>query len=138
MPYPIRTLEVPELTLATREIRMSAVGTLGSESAQARISLNATDLKELQPALDALDPGTRIPVELEGRASFNGNLYGQLDSLSARGHLELEKFDTDVHMSLNKDAQGKPVPGATVTLFSQTGAAGDATTSPAAGTGVER
>lgn len=104
----IRTLDVPELTLATREIRLSAIGTLGSESAQARISLNATDLKELQPALDALDPGTRIPVELEGRASFNGSLYGQLDSLSARGHLELEKFDTDVHMLLNKDAQGRP------------------------------
>jgi vitamin B12 transporter len=32
-----------------------------------------------------------------------------------------------------KDAQGKPVPGATVTLFSQTGAAGDATTSDSAG-----
>ena len=104
----IRMLDVAELTLATREIRASAVGTLGSDSAQARISLNATDLKELQPALDALDPGTRIPVELEGRASFNGSLYGRLDSLSARGHLELEKFDTDVHMPLNKDAQGRP------------------------------
>jgi translocation and assembly module TamB len=96
----IRTLDVAGLTLATREIRLSAVGALGTESAQARVSLNATDLRELQPALDALDPGTRIPVELEGRASFNGTLYGQLDALSARGHLDLEKFETDVHMPL--------------------------------------
>jgi translocation and assembly module TamB len=103
----IRTLEVAGLTLATREIRVSAVGALGSQDAQARVSLNATDLRELQPALDALNPGTRIPVELEGRASFNGSLFGQLDALSARGHLELEKFDTDVHMPLqNKD--GRP------------------------------
>jgi translocation and assembly module TamB len=104
----IRTLDVAGLTLATREIRISAVGALGTESAQARVSLNATDLRELQPALDALDPGTRIPVELEGRASFNGTLYGQLDALSARGHLDLEKFDTDVHMPLQKTAQGRP------------------------------
>ena len=104
----IRTLEVAGLTLATREIRVSAVGALGSENAQARVSLNATDLRELQPALDALDPGTRIPVVLEGRASFNGSLFGPLDALSARGHLELEKFDTDVHMPLQKDRQGRP------------------------------
>ncbi len=105
----IRTLEVAGLTLATREIRVSAVGALGSESAQARVSLNATNLRELQPALDALDPGTRIPVELEGRSSFNGSLFGQLDSLSARGHLELEQFDTDVHMPLqSKGEQGRP------------------------------
>jgi len=103
----IRTLDVAGLSLATREIRVAAVGTLGSESAQARVSINATDLNELQPALDALQPGTRIPVELEGRASFNGNVFGQLDALSARGHLELEKFDTDVHMELAKDAQGR-------------------------------
>jgi translocation and assembly module TamB len=103
----IRTLDVAGLSLATREIRAAAVGTLGSDSAQARVSLNATDLSELQPALDALQPGTRIPVELEGRASFNGNVFGQLDALSAHGHLELEKFGTDVHMELAKDAQGR-------------------------------
>ncbi|HZS27239.1 MAG TPA: hypothetical protein VFB76_08400, partial [Candidatus Angelobacter sp.] len=66
----IRTLDVAELTLATRAIRVSATGELGSDKAQARVSLNATDLHELQPALDALAPGTRIPVVLEGRSSF--------------------------------------------------------------------
>ncbi|HZI57648.1 MAG TPA: hypothetical protein VFF39_12785, partial [Verrucomicrobiae bacterium] len=58
----IRMLDVAGLTLATRAIRVSATGTLGSDKAQARVSLNANDLRELQPALDALDPGTRIPV----------------------------------------------------------------------------
>jgi translocation and assembly module TamB len=88
----LRTLEVAGLTLATRAIRVSATGALGSEKAQARVSLNATDLRELQPALDALDPGTRIPISLEGRASFNGVLFGKLDALSARGRLELENL----------------------------------------------
>jgi translocation and assembly module TamB len=104
----VRTLEVAGLTLATREIRVSAVGALGTETAQARVSVNATDLRELQPALNALDPGTRIPVELEGRASFNGSLFGQLDAISARGHLELEQFDTEVHMPLPNGPQGRP------------------------------
>jgi translocation and assembly module TamB len=105
----IRLLDVAGLTLATRAIRVSATGALGSDKAQARVSLNATDLRELQPALDALDPGTRIPVALEGRASFNGAVFGKLDVPSARGHLELEKFDTEFHLAHQpKTAQGKP------------------------------
>ena len=94
-----RTLDVTGLTLATRAIRVNATGSLGSEKAQAHVSLNATDLRELQPALDALDPGTRIPVTLEGRSSFNGVVFGKLDALSMRGHLELEKFDTEFHLA---------------------------------------
>ena len=94
-----RTLDVAGLNLATRAIRVNATGSLGSEQAQAHISLNATDLRELQPALDALDPGTRIPVTLEGRSSFNGVIFGKLDALSTRGRLELEKFDTEFHLA---------------------------------------
>ena len=109
----VRTLDVAGLTLATRAIRLNATGTLGSEKAQARVSLNATDLRELQPALDALDPGTRIPVTLEGRSSFNGVIFGKLDALSARGHMDLEKFDTEFHLAGQpKGQQGKP-PGYT-------------------------
>ncbi len=94
-----RILDVAGLTLATRSIRVNATGLLGSEKAQAHVSLNATDLRELQPALDALDPGTRIPIALEGRSSFNGVFLGKLDALSTRGHLELEKFDTEFHLA---------------------------------------
>ncbi|HEU4416422.1 MAG TPA: translocation/assembly module TamB domain-containing protein [Candidatus Angelobacter sp.] len=95
----LRTLDVAGLTLATRAIRLSATGALGSDKAQARVSLNATDLLELQPALDALNPGTRLPLALEGRASFNGVVFGKLESPSARGHVELEKFDTEFRLT---------------------------------------
>lgn len=95
----LRTLDVAGLTLATRAIRVSATGGLGSDKAQARVSINATDLHELQPALDALAPGTRIPVVLEGRSSFNGTIFGKLEALSARGHLDLEKFDTEFRLT---------------------------------------
>ncbi|MCU1256626.1 MAG: hypothetical protein JWM83_2925 [Candidatus Angelobacter sp.] len=105
----VRTLDVAGLSLATRAIRVNATGALGSEKAQAHISVNATDLRELQPALNALDPGTRIPITLEGRSSFNGVVFGKLDALSARGHLELEKFDTEFHLAVqSKGQQSKP------------------------------
>jgi translocation and assembly module TamB len=105
----VRTLDVAGLSVATRSIRVNATGALGSEKAQAHISVNATDLRELQPALDALDPGTRIPITLEGRSSFNGVVFGKLDALSARGRLELEKFDTELHLASHpKNQQSKP------------------------------
>jgi translocation and assembly module TamB len=94
----LRTLDVAGFSLATRAVRLNATGALGSEKGQAQVSLNATDLRELQPALDALDPGTRLPLSLEGRASFNGVVFGKLDAPSARGHLELEKFDTEFRL----------------------------------------
>ncbi|MFL6390369.1 MAG: translocation/assembly module TamB domain-containing protein [Terriglobales bacterium] len=104
-----RTLDVAGLTLATRAIRVNATGSLGSEKAQAHVSLNATDLRELQPAIDALDPGTRIPITLEGRSSFNGVIFGRLDALSTRGRLDLEKFDTEFHLtSQPKGVRTKP------------------------------
>src|SRR5262249_46324395 len=53
------------------------------------------------PAVDALNPGARIPVALQGRASFNGAVYGRLDALSARGRLELEKFDTEFSLPVS-------------------------------------
>ncbi|MGC2694628.1 MAG: translocation/assembly module TamB domain-containing protein [Candidatus Angelobacter sp.] len=109
----LRTLDLVGLTLATRAVRLNATGALGSDKGQAHVSLNATDLRELQPALDALDPGTRLPLVLEGRASFNGVVFGKLDAPSARGHLELEKFDTEFRLTSaaavrQNAAQAKP------------------------------
>jgi translocation and assembly module TamB len=91
-----RTLDVTTLNAATRAIRLSATGRLGSEKAQATLSVNSTGLYELKPALAALSPGTRIPVLLEGRASFNGTISGPFDALTTRGRLELEDFDSEL------------------------------------------
>jgi translocation and assembly module TamB len=93
-----RALEVAALSLATRAIHANASGELGSRSAQMRVSVTATSLHEIQPALDALSPGTRIPVAVQGRASFEGAVFGELDAPSARGRLELEDFITEVEL----------------------------------------
>jgi translocation and assembly module TamB len=92
----IRTLDIASLSLATRAIHANATGELGSRRAQARLAVNATDLHELQPALDALRPGTRIPVSMGGHAAFNGVIFGDLDALSARGRVELADFVTEI------------------------------------------
>ncbi|HYX52576.1 MAG TPA: translocation/assembly module TamB domain-containing protein, partial [Candidatus Limnocylindrales bacterium] len=89
-------IDVAALNLATRAIRVNATGRLGSESAQAKLSVNSTDLHELRPVLAAMSPGTRIPVLLEGRASFNGSLSGRLSAITTRGRLELENFDSEL------------------------------------------
>ncbi len=92
----IRTLNIASLSLSTRAIHVNATGELGSRRAQAHLAVNATDLHELQPALDALRPGTRIPVSVGGHAAFNGTIFGDLDALSARGRVELENFVTEI------------------------------------------
>jgi len=89
-------LDVASLNLATRAIRVNATGRLGSDTAQAKLSVNSTDLHELRPVINAVSPGSRIPVLLEGRASFNGSLSGRLDAITTRGRLELENFDTEL------------------------------------------
>lgn len=95
----LRTLDVAMLTLATRAIRVNATGVLGSETAQAKVTMNAADLHEIQPGLAALSPGTRVPFLMGGRTSFSGVVYGKLNALSARGHLEMDNFDTEFLLS---------------------------------------
>ncbi|HJT53654.1 MAG TPA: translocation/assembly module TamB domain-containing protein [Candidatus Angelobacter sp.] len=88
-------LDVAALSLATRAIRVNATGELGSDKAQAKVSVNCTSLSEIRPMLAALSPGTRIPVVIEGRASFNGSISGKFNAPSIRGRLNLENFDTE-------------------------------------------
>ncbi len=89
-------LDVASLNLATRAIRVNATGQLGSDATLAKLSVNSTDLHELRPVLAAMSPGSRIPVLLEGRASFNGSLSGKLNAITTRGRLELENFDSEL------------------------------------------
>jgi translocation and assembly module TamB len=103
----VRTLHVANLNVATRALRATLSGDLGSRTAQAKVAVTATDLHELQPALDALRPGTRVPVAVSGRASFIGSVFGDLDALSAVGRLELENFTTTIAFAVDGHASGE-------------------------------
>jgi translocation and assembly module TamB len=100
----VKTLDVASLNAATRAVRLNATGKLGSDTAQARISVNSTDLKELRPLLREW-AGPNFPVALEGPASFNGLVSGKLNALSIRGRLELENFQTEIASSGGNGAQ---------------------------------
>ena len=91
----VRVLDVAALNLATRAIRINATGRLGSDKAQAKISVNSTGLDEIGPMLAALSPGTRVPLVINGRGSFNGSVSGRFNAFSTRGRLELDNFDTE-------------------------------------------
>ena len=48
--------------------------------------------------------GTRIPILLEGRASYNGSISGKFDALSTHGRIELEKFDSELtHLQISAE-----------------------------------
>ncbi len=93
-----RVIDLNGLTLATRAIRLSATGKLGSTSSQVDVAFNANDLHELQPILAALSPGTIVPAAVEGRLSFTGSVFGRLGQLSTQGHLDTQNFETVVAM----------------------------------------
>src|SRR5262249_16945690 len=104
----IRALEIASLDASTRAISLNASGELGSRTAKALVTVKATSLHELQPALDALRPGTHLPLVVQGRASFSGSLFGNLDALSARGRLELENFETEAGALKQPSAPAQP------------------------------
>ncbi|MDP9267877.1 MAG: translocation/assembly module TamB domain-containing protein [Acidobacteriota bacterium] len=93
-----QTLQVADLQLATRGTRLNAAGALGSETARLNVALTTTDLSEFQPALTAMRQGSQLPVEVKGRARFNGRVFGKLAAPSLAGHLELADFDTTIEL----------------------------------------
>ncbi|HXB21370.1 MAG TPA: translocation/assembly module TamB domain-containing protein [Candidatus Solibacter sp.] len=103
---PTQTLEVAGLSLATRALRLNATGTLGATSTQLNVAFNANDLNELQPVLAALSPRRVIPASVSGRVSFNGSIFGRLSQPSARGHLDVQNFETVLGASASRKGTG--------------------------------
>jgi len=99
-----QTLQVAELDLATRGTRINAAGTLGSEAARLNVVATTTDLSEFQPALAALRNGGQLPVDVKGRAAFNGRVFGKLAAPSLAGHLEVADFDTTIALPQSQAA----------------------------------
>ena len=97
------------MSLAARTTRMSATGAIGTES-QLRVSLNASDLSEIDAVAHALSGEQRnIPAIVHGQASFNGTLTGKLISPAISGRLEATDFDTALRaFSMLNTSMGLP------------------------------
>lgn len=88
------SLKVDALELVTPSSRISAKGALGSESAQVQVNAEISSLSELEPFLAAADQGGKLPIELKGKARFNGTMGGRLKAPTVRGQLEVQDFFT--------------------------------------------
>jgi translocation and assembly module TamB len=86
-------LELAEFNANTRSTHIQASGTLSSRAAL-KFSVNTTDLKEWQPVLTTFGSDTRIPITLDGRASFEGTATGKVTDATLAGDLQIEDFDS--------------------------------------------
>ena len=85
------TTTIASATLATPHTEMSGSGTLGVRTAQLKIAANTNDLSEFEPLLTAMGQ-SRVPVEIKGRASFDGSLNGPLAHPDIAGRLLATDF----------------------------------------------
>ncbi len=83
--------EVAVLNLATPHTEMNASGAIGSRTVQLRVSANTNSLSEFQPLLSA-EGQSSIPVEIAGRASFDGTLSGKISHPDIVGRLLATDF----------------------------------------------
>ncbi|HWC18734.1 MAG TPA: hypothetical protein VG498_17115, partial [Terriglobales bacterium] len=106
-------LDVIGVSLAARKTRVNATGAIGSQS-RLRISLNSSDLSELQPIMQAFGTSRKpMPAVVHGQASFNGTVTGKLSSPLFVGHLQATDFDTVVPATLGAELQQSTTPSTT-------------------------
>jgi len=85
-------LQVTEFSAATRATHVRGSGTLSSTAAL-NLFISTNDLSEWQPILEAVGYQERIPVRLQGRASFEGTATGKLSDIAFAGRLQSQDFD---------------------------------------------
>ena len=98
--------EVAQLILSSPTSHLQASGVLGSERSRLHLLFSASSLSEVGPLLSASLATQRIPIELQGRASFDGYLSGRLVSPEIQGHVDLGPFDSFVNFG-NQQASAR-------------------------------
>ena len=93
-------LDLPQFSLATPTSHVQASGTLSSDSAL-HFSVSTSSLADWLPFVAAVRGPALLPVVLNGRASFNGNLNGALPSPQLAGTLLVDDFEVNVPATAN-------------------------------------
>jgi translocation and assembly module TamB len=86
-------LRMAPLNLATPDLRVNAVGVLGSNSEQVRLVVAANDLTKLQPVLAMVHEQDTTAAQLSGKLDFDGVVSGKLTSPSIQGRVTVENFE---------------------------------------------
>lgn len=91
--YSVRaeSISLAALNLTTPHTNLEAAGTLGTTSAGLKLNASTTSLAEFQPLMRAMGSAP-LPVELAGKASFNGTLKGRLRGPQIAGNLQATNF----------------------------------------------
>ncbi|HEY4934184.1 MAG TPA: translocation/assembly module TamB domain-containing protein [Terriglobales bacterium] len=91
--YDVHTglLAVSQLNLATPHSEANASGELGARDLQLKLGVTTSNLNEFQPLLSAIGQSPP-PIELNGRASFNGTVSGKVAYPDIAGRLLATDF----------------------------------------------
>lgn len=100
-------MDFTKLDMSTASTHVTASGTLGSESAKLDVVAQTQNLREWDPLLTAFGSTPDLPLQLEGKASFNGSVSGRFAVPIIRGHLELASFET--LLRLNRTTNARPI-----------------------------
>jgi translocation and assembly module TamB len=88
------TLDLPHFNLTTPTSRVQASGTLSSTSAL-RLSVSTSSLADWLPFVAAVRGPALFPVVLNGRATFNGNMSGEVSAPQLAGNLTVDDFEVN-------------------------------------------
>lgn len=85
-------VDIAQLSLSTQGTRLEASGTLGTNSSNLHVVVNAANLSEWQPLLTGFRGTAQVPLNLAGHGSFTGWLSGSLRQPNLAGKVELTDF----------------------------------------------
>ncbi len=100
-------MDFAKLDMSTASTHVTASGNMGSESARLEVVAQTENLREWDPLLSAFGSAPDLPLQLQGKAAFNGTVSGRFAMPIVRGHLELASFET--LLRLNRKSNAKPV-----------------------------
>ena len=99
-------IELSSLNINTPHSHLDATGSLGATSAMLRLKADTTSLVELQPLMSSK---SSLPIDLGGKASFDGTLSGRLRTPDIIGHIEATNF-TYLYAPATLPQQQQPPP----------------------------
>lgn len=88
-------LDLPQFQLSTPTSHVQASGTLSSTSAL-RLSVSTSSLEDWLPFVQVVRGPALVPVALNGRAVFTGNLTGAVASPQLGGKLQVDNFEINI------------------------------------------
>ncbi len=96
-------LDLKTAHLFTPATTITASGTLGTRRAQIKARVESTRIAEFQPLIERIAGPKGIPVDISGKALFDGTIGGELLQPEIAGHAEVRDFYSVLEISPGKE-----------------------------------